>query len=156
MENFNIQVDYDSLNLTFLQGRISQLRLQKGSYISEDFAQTLDSTYRALSLAIHKNFKSLLRFASPTLEPISDHMVDCCLRCMEEILQNLITAQYQPNKHQEKQEIPQIFDGLKDIAQDLYSLTFYIRYSIDPKKFLAEQIELYKKAGLNVSNEAVF
>ena len=156
MENFNIQGGHDSLSLTFLRDKISQLRLQKGSYISEEFAQTIDRTYRDLSSTIHKNFKSLLRFASPKLELISDQMVDCCLRCIEEILQNLITAQHQSNKHQEKQEISRIFDELKDMAQDLYSLTFYIRYSIDPKKFLAEQRVLYEKAGLNISDDAAF
>ena len=128
MENFEYQKDNDSLDLTFLRKKVSQLRLQKGRYISTAFAENIYNVYNALSIAIHKSSQSPVRVISPIPETIPDNMVECCLRCMEEILLGLIATQ-------NPQEKSQIFSELKDIAQDFYSLYLYIRYSINPREF---------------------
>ena len=141
MRNFSeIQEIYDSLDLVSLHQKIAQLRLQKGRYISEDFAQNLDKVRYALSSAVHKNTKFAEEMLHTKPEKISDSMVDCCLHRMEETLQELIATQQQ-------QEKSQVIHKLKNLIQDLYSLTFYIRYSINPQKFMVDQIEPCKKIG---------
>jgi hypothetical protein len=148
MENFEHKGNYDSLDLTFLRRKVSQLRLQKGRYISDAFAENIHNIYQALSLAIHKSSQSPVRVISPILETMPDNMVDCCLRCIEEILQGLIATQ-------NPQEKSQIFSELEDIAQDFYSLYFYIRYSIDPQKFIADQKALSRAVGFYIPEDEV-
>jgi hypothetical protein len=132
MKNFEHQEDYDSLDLTFLRRKVSQLRLQKGHYVSNAFAENIYNVYQALSLAVRKNSQSPVEVINTKPEKISDSMVDCCLCQIEKVLEKLITSQNQ-------QEKPQIFNELKNIVQDLYSLCFYIRYSVDPQKFIVDQ-----------------
>jgi hypothetical protein len=131
MENFEIQENYNSLDLGFLQKRISHLRQQKGRYISTAFIKNIEHVHHALSLAISNNSKSASRVIDTKPEKISDSMVDCCLYYMGEILQKLIATQQQ-------QEKSQIIHQLENLDQDLYSLSICIRYSIDShalKKF---------------------
>lgn len=135
MENFEVQNDYNSLELTLLYERISQLRLQKGSYLSNAFVKDIDSVHYALSLAINNSLKSVAKVVNPKPEKISDSMIDCCLCCMEEILQELIDAPQQ-------QEKSAIFYEMEDLRQDLYILSIYIRYSIDHNMFKIKRNQL--------------
>jgi hypothetical protein len=136
------------MGLSFIQNKISELRLQKGHYISEGFAQNLDKVRYALSSAVHNHTKSAEEMLHTKPEKISDSMVDCCLYRIEENLQEIVTTQ-------QKQEMFQIIHKLDDLVQDLYSLAFYIRYSINPQRYASDQIELRKKAGMYISGDAI-
>ena len=134
MEKFKVQGNYNPLDVTFLQKRVSHLRLQKGRYISAIFAADIYDIYQALSTEIQKHTHSPIEKVIPNLWVMPDNMIDCCLRCIEEILQGLIAKQ-QLQQQQSQQDQSQMLNELKDIAQDFYGLYLYIRYSINPQEF---------------------
>jgi dihydrodipicolinate synthase/N-acetylneuraminate lyase len=124
MENLKIQNDCNTLAL--LQTEISRLRQHKGCYLSNAFIKNIEALYYALASTICCSSKyPLIIYSKP--EIISDLMVDCCLRCMEEILQNLMARKQQLNEVCKLKE-------LVDLAQDLYILCAYIMHTVTSRQ----------------------
>lgn len=129
------------LNAQFLKNNLNLLRNKKGCYFDLSFLDQLENTAFEVLEAINKKNGAVESNCSsnkatnhfvPT--KISESFIDLCLGSIEDQIKNVATQNddSQPGQNNQEDVCDANTDKLAHIAYDLFCLSVYIRFTLDP------------------------
>lgn len=113
-----------NLNLQFLENNLNVLREKKAHYFAPSFLEQLENTAFELLEAINQKNNSVVTITQFAPTKISESFIDLCLDSIAGEMRRLsLQADYAGS---------QTMNELMVIAYDLFCLTVYIRFTLDP------------------------